>query len=223
MAKVVSNDVKMEPQKIFELLRDKIIWLGLEPEKMLNIGELANEFGVSRTPVKEALIMLEADGWILRNGSNFMVTPLSLDRIKNVTELRLVIEAQATLWAMERITPEEITALLRLKEKILKLDENASMHEMLLIDSKFHQIIFKATKNIQLVQVLDRLLGHSLRFWLFFPRKIDRQKFFAEILDTIESIVKKDTDKLRKAAETHVRNTVDELMGFLLNEGSQLL
>ena len=55
----------MEPSKIYELVREEIIWLGLMPESILNLSELAESFEVSRTPIKEALIFLQADGWVL--------------------------------------------------------------------------------------------------------------------------------------------------------------
>jgi len=98
----------MEPEKIYELLKEKIIWLDLMPESDLNLSELARSFGVSRTPIKEALIYLQAEGWILRNGSHFPVTPLSLDRIRGTAEIRSIMEAQANIWAMDRITPENL-------------------------------------------------------------------------------------------------------------------
>ena len=82
----------MEPNRIYEKLREKIIWLELKPESVLNLSELADTFGVSRTPIKEVLIFLQAEGWVLRHGTHFMVTPLSLDRIKEINEIRQQVE-----------------------------------------------------------------------------------------------------------------------------------
>ena len=93
----------MEPDKIYEVLKEKIIWLDLMPESYLNLSELAGSFGVSRTPIKEALILLQSEGWVMRHGSHFSVTPLSLSRIKENTEIRSVMEVQANIWAMERM------------------------------------------------------------------------------------------------------------------------
>lgn len=53
---------KLEHRKIFELLKEKIIWLELMPETTINLSELAESFEVSRTPIKEALILLQAQG-----------------------------------------------------------------------------------------------------------------------------------------------------------------
>ena len=203
----------MEPSKIYELVREKIIWLDLMPESILNLSELAESFEVSRTPIKEALIFLQADGWVLHQGSHFMVTPLSLDRIKEITEIRSLIEVQANIWAMNRITPEELTALGELEKEILQIDDTSSNNQMIELDVKFHQSLFRAAKNSQLAQLLERMLGHYLRFWLAIPREIEPQSFFAETLEIIQAIKAKDEVKLRMSSVEHIKRSVDEIMG----------
>ena len=86
--------------KIYSLLREKIIWLEIMPETILNLTELAKEFKVSRTPIKEALILLQGEEWVLHYGPHFMVTPLSIDRLRDITEIRSALEIQASIWAM---------------------------------------------------------------------------------------------------------------------------
>ena len=156
----------MEPEKVFQMLKEKIMWLEMMPESVLNISELARAFDVSRTPVKEAMLLLQTEGWVLRQGSHFMVTPLSLDRIREIMEIRSVLEVQANIWAMYRITDEELENLNKLEEQILEINHFPSKKNVAEIDLKFHRILFAATKNNQLAQHLDRLLCHFLRFWL---------------------------------------------------------
>ena len=67
-----------------------------------------------------------------------MVTPLSLDRIKEITEIRSLIEVQANIWAMNRITPEELAALGELEKEILQIDDPSSNNQMIELDVKFH-------------------------------------------------------------------------------------
>ena len=68
-------EVCMETDKIFQILYKQITNLELLPEKVLNLSDLAELFKVSRTPIKEALIYLQAEGLVIRHGSQFMVTP----------------------------------------------------------------------------------------------------------------------------------------------------
>jgi len=203
----------MDPEKIYKRLREKIIWLDLKPENPLNLSELAKSFNVSRTPIKEVLILLQADGWVLRHGSHFMVTPLSLSRIKEITEIRNILEVQANLLALERINSEELAALGEVRKEILKIVDIPSNRQLVEIDVKFHRILFQATKNNQLAEVLERLLIHYLRFWLSIPREIDPKSFFTETLKIIQAFETKDNTRLREISVVHIKNSVDEIMG----------
>ena len=203
----------MEPGEIYELLREKIIWLDLMPESYLNLSELAESFGVSRTPIKEVLILLQAEGWVLRHGSHFMVTPLSLGRIKEITEIRNIMEVQANIWAMDRTTSEDLASLDEVKKEILEIGDVPSNRQLVEIDVKFHRTLFQATKNSQLAQMLERLLIHYLRFWLSIPREIEPGSFFSETLEIIQAVEAKDDVRLRAASVKHIKNSIDEIMG----------
>jgi len=202
----------MEPDKIYELLREKIIWLELMPESVLNLSELAKSFGVSRTPIKESLLLLQGEGWVLRQRSHFMVTPLSIERIRGTAEIRSVMEVQGNIWAMYRITPEELRALGEMEKEILQLDDKVSNRKMIELDVKFHRRLFQGTKNSQLAKLLEQLLSHYLRFWLSIPREIERQSFFAETLEIIRAVMAKDEARLRAASAAHIKKSVDEIM-----------
>ncbi len=203
----------MDSNKIYEALKSKIIRLDHKPESVLNLSELADQFGVSRTPVKEALIALQAEEWIMRQGTHFIVTPLSLGRIREVTEIRMVMEVQANIWAMERMTPDGMEGLRRIREEILALDAKTPNEVIVDFDLKFHRHIFRASGNTQLAGILERLLGHYLRFWLSVPRRIDITDFFSESLELIEAFDRKDEGMVRDCTTRHIRDSVAEIMG----------
>ena len=203
----------MESDKIYQSLKKKIIWLDLMPETILNLSELAESFKVSRTPIKEVLILLQAEGWVLRNGPYFMVMPLSLERIKEITEIRSVMEVRATIWAMSRITANELSVLDDLKEQILSLGESSPNKQMIELDLQFHRVLYQATKNGQLAQLLDHLLCHYLRFWLSISLKRGPKWFFKDNLEMIQAIKEKDEARLAMLASQHIKSSVDEIMG----------
>jgi len=203
----------LDSNTIYEALRTKIIHLELAPESVLNLSELAEEFGVSRTPIKEVLLTLQAEDWLLRQGSHFIVTPLSLERIREITEIRMVLEVQANIWAMQRITPQELKGLEDVKERILSFDASLGNKAIVDFDSTIHHLIFKAAKNLQLTTMLERILSHYLRFWLSAPRQIETRTFFSEALELIDAIVAKDENAVRECTLNHIRNSVAEIMG----------
>jgi len=207
----------MEPSQVFSILRERITNLELPPGSILNLSELAQDFGMSRTPIKEALILLQADEWVQRKGSHFMVTPLSIDRIKDITEIRAVLELQANLWAMERTNENDLAALGKLIIEIEKVNDKTSLKRLLEIDFKFHKIIYKATKNNQIIQILQRLLRHYSRYWLSFQVDVDRDSCFNETLDIIQAIHEKNEAKLKTATSEHIKKSLQAIMGSYLD------
>ncbi len=206
-------ETKLDPNQIFTELRNRIIHLELPPESVLNLSELAKEFNVSRTPIKEVLISLQAEEWIMRHGSHFIVTPLSLERIREITEIRMVMEVQANIWAMERMTPSEFEMLHKLKGHISTFTAESTNKSIVDFDFTIHQTIFSIAKNIQLKTLLERLLNHYLRFWLSIPRQIDHMLFFKEALELIDAISRKDKAGISACTTTHIRNSVAQIMG----------
>ena len=205
--------IQMDPGQIYSALRKKIIHLELAPESVLNLSDLAKEFGVSRTPIKEVLISLQAEEWIKRHGSHFIVTPLSLERIREITEIRMVMEVQANIWAMERITPDETEKLSELKQGILAFDADSSNQTIVDFDFQLHHFIFSITKNTHLARILERILSHYLRFWLAIPRQIDHKDFFIEALELMDAINQKDAALIQECTTRHIRHSVAQIMG----------
>lgn len=204
----------MDPLEIYANLKEKIIWLDLKPGTALNLVELAESFGVSRNPITIALTRLDAEEWVVRQGSHFVVSPLTLERIREITEIRSVLEVQAYIWAMHRITSEEMAALRDLADEIKRLDDHASNKDIVKLDARFHSILYRASQNTQLALLLDRMLHHYLRFWLSFTRNIDRKSFFNQAFDILKAIEAKDEVRLRAASVEHIRVSLDEIMGM---------
>ena len=203
----------MDPGKIYSALRKKIVHLELTPESVLNLSDLAKEFNVSRTPIKEVLISLQAEEWIKRHGSHFIVTPLSIERIREITEIRMVMEIQANIWAMERISPEEMETLGTIREQIGTFNHASSNQSIVDFDFTIHHFIYEVTKNKNLAKFLERILSHYLRFWLSIPRQIDHTVFFKENLELIDAICCKNEAVIRECTARHIRNSVAQIMG----------
>ncbi len=205
----------METNKVFKVLRQKIVDLDLLPESVLNLSELAEMFKVSRTPIKEALIFLQAEGLVIRHGSHFMVTPLSLDRIREITEIRSVLEVSTHIWAMNRITKSELEELEDLNKEILTVNEEVDNKAIVELDYRFHRLMYRAAKNSQLAQFLGKLLRHYSRFWLYIPREMQPKPFFNETIKIIKAIKEKNETGLRMATIAHIRESVEEISSYV--------
>lgn len=204
----------MDPFAIYEDLKEKIIWLEIEPGYTLNLTELAESYGVSRNPLMIALTRLNAEEWVLRNGVHFVVSPLTIERMREITEIRAVMETQANIWAMNRITGQGLAKLKALRDEIRQLDSGATNRQIVQLDLRFHRLLYRQTQNHQLAQLLERLLSHYLRFWLSGPYKIEINSFFSEALEIIRAIETQDELRLKAASSAHIKVSLDTIMGI---------
>jgi GntR family transcriptional regulator, rspAB operon transcriptional repressor len=204
----------MDPIAIYQDLKSKIIWLELAPGSILNQIEIAQAYGVSRNPVTIALTRLDAEEWATRQGSHYVVSPLTLNRMKNITEIRSVLENQANIWAMNRITADGLKELKEIKDEIRLLNSNASKREMFQLDYKFHCLIYRESHNRQLAQLLSDLLCHYIRFWLASHQAIEKKVFFSEATEIIKAIESKDEFSLRASTAAHLKASLDQIMRF---------
>ncbi|MGD8561929.1 MAG: GntR family transcriptional regulator [Desulfarculaceae bacterium] len=202
----------MNHAELFADLRNKIVWLDLEPESILNHVELARHYGVSRTPIVIALNRLEVEGWVVRHGTHFVVSPLTLDRMRDITELRMVLEPQANIWTMYRMSGDSLAKLHRIKDEIAALDPEAGNKEIVRLDVRFHELLYRESHNTQVGNLLTNLLHHYLRFWLAAAYRIDKDAFFSEALEIIRAVEEKDEVRLRAASAEHIKVSLDLVM-----------
>ena len=127
----------------------------LKPGQKLTEQELCKEYEVSRTPIREALRQLEADGLvenILNRGS--FVIGMSEQDYEDMFEMRKAYEIQAVEWAIERITDEEMDKLEETFEFMEFYTMRNDIDKMLVINAGFHQVIYEAAHNRMLQKAL---------------------------------------------------------------------
>jgi DNA-binding GntR family transcriptional regulator len=116
LPQLLDDDHASLAERVYETLKSAILALELKPREHLVIGDLAAYYQISRTPVREALIMLERDGWVQNDGRRgAMVTVPSAESILQAIEVQAVLEAHITRRATELATAaqlREIAAIL---------------------------------------------------------------------------------------------------------------
>ncbi|QXW04975.1 MULTISPECIES: GntR family transcriptional regulator [Rhodococcus] len=155
------------PKQIYSIIRERIIAGTYPPGSRLRERELAEEFRVSRVPLREALPQLESDGFIQilpRRGA--VVTQLSLVDINELFDLRLALEPYASRCAAENVAAGASTAALdatmRRTEELMGTDEPLLIPA---INAQFHMDIVKLSQNRLLESVMTSLMGRV--HWLF--------------------------------------------------------
>lgn len=152
-------DQKKENKSLTSLIFDRIredILNGryMTGDKLVEI-KLADELGVSRTPVREALKQLELDG-LVDNIPNrgVVVKGISQDDIDDILTIRLCIEGLVGQWAAERILDEEVKELEEIFDLMEFYTSKGDVDKIFELNTKFHETLYKATKSRYLEGVL---------------------------------------------------------------------
>ena len=222
---IVLDGYKPLRDVVFETLRDAIITQVLKPGERLMEIQLADEMGVSRTPVREAIRKLELEGLVVmvpRKGA--YVAGVSMKDIHEVYEVRAALEMLAVSLAAERITDEELDALerqvLRESEEEAKDNEN-TLDNIVYIDTTFHDIIYQAAHNQRLVQFLNILQEQLQRFRAASLSRPGRSKTaLEEHKQIIEALAERNGELASKLAKEHIDNA-ETAMIFAMQESSK--
>ena len=143
---------------VCETIRQAIVDGVFSPGERLMEIQLADEMGVSRTPVREAIRKLELEGFVVmipRRGT--YVADISIKDINEVYEIRTSLEVLAAGLAAERISDEELETMQRLLVEIGQHIEDGNIEKIVEIDTAFHDVLYKASRNGRLAGIINNL------------------------------------------------------------------
>lgn len=199
---------------VFDYMKNAIITGELKPGERLMEVQLAEKLGVSRTPVREAIRKLELEGLVVmvpRKGA--YVSDLDTRDLLNVLEIRGSLEGLAASLAAERITDEEIRELNSIVDEFYKSIETNDHEALVKCDKAFHDLIFAASRNDKLVQIMNNLQEHVHRFRVrYINEEKKSKKLYQEHKKILESLEERNADNARKWAEKHIYNFQKEFI-----------
>lgn len=202
---------------VFSALREGILSGELKPGERLMEVQLAEEMGVSRTPVREAIRKLELEGLVVmipRKGA--YVAGLTLKDVADVFEIRGSLEGLAAALASERITDDEIENLGNILKQLSTAVEAKDLETTIKKDAEFHQILFSATRNERLAQMVNNLKEHIDRFRIqSFTNPARMKSVLDEHQKIVDAIKKRDADSAEKLAKDHIYKVEYNVMNIL--------
>lgn len=193
---------------VFRTLRQAILTGEMKPgERLLEI-HLANKLGVSRTPIREAIRMLELEGLVImvpRRGAQ--VAQITEKSMSDVLEVRCALDELAVELACARITEEEKAELVAACEAFEKATLTGQVHVIAKADVEFHDIIFKAAGNPRLTQMINNLAEQMYRYrFEYIKDESQHQMLVKEHRRICESISSKDVAASKSAIREHIEN-----------------
>lgn len=215
--KIAENEYLPLRDVVFNTLKDGILTGRLKPGERLLENQLAEELGVSRTPIREALRMLQIENLvdlIPRRGAQ--VKDMSEKDIKNVLEIRKVLEELAAGLAAENITSKQINELREAHRGFVEAFERGDSKEALDCDTKFHDIIFNATENEKLVQIISNISIQIYRYRIAYLRLLKNINVPSQQhIDLIAALESRDSVKAKKISKEHIVEQANEILKSL--------
>ena len=193
---------------VFNTLRQAILKGELEPGERLLEVQLADRLGVSRTPIREAIRKLELEGLVKmvpRKGAE--VASISEKSLRDVLEVRRALEELAMTLACQRITGEEVTRLRRANHAFSEAARKKNLIDMTERDVDFHEVIYQATGNQRLVQIINNLREQMYRYRLeYIKDEAKRAVLTQEHELIIQALASRDLEAGKEAVRRHIDN-----------------
>lgn len=214
----MSNE-RMQPaaERAYDFVKEKIIDGSFDPSQMLSEASLATEMGISRTPMHEAFLRLEVEGFLQlypRRGA--LIVPISPQEIREVYEARLLVDRHCAekICAMSDAERADIADQLdaTIAEQDTALD-SADLHTYTHLDARFHQIIMDGGANTLLAGLGHQLRERQQRFTATaIGRNVARARTFVDQHRTLADALRAgDLDAYLSALDTHLTNSRNQL------------
>jgi len=204
----------MSVEKAYELIKDWIVSLELDPAEPVDEAILARRLGLAPGPVNEALERLIGEGWLERVGRGVRVTEESLSNILDqLFEVRSVLEGLCARLAAERATEGQLAHLESLMPQFEEAARKADNQSWIQLDQRFHEAIYEAADNMFLESSLKQLYTLDLRiFYLILNRMTDLPRIVESHRAIVNALRDRDARAAERALTRHMQDSQDMVM-----------
>ena len=203
-------------ERIVDFIKDAIVTGKLKPGERVPEQDIAESFGISRTPIREAFRQLESEGFITvtpRKGA--VVSPITDKDVSEFYAIKSLLEGYAARTACSKLTPRDIKRLETLNENMVKCAERGDFKGFFKLDNQFHDTFIKACGNDKLFNLIHHLVQQFERFRITALSLPGRMQ---ESLKQHSQIVEGFKTKNVKMVETLVRDNAERGRDVLVSE-----
>jgi len=215
----VENNLRIEgyellSQKVYRALKIEIIKGSLKPGTKLSEGKIAEQMGVSRTPVREALRKLAAEGFVkISPNQGVVVSNASVEDVQEVLQIRGVLEGLAARLATKRINEEEIKELEKYQKRMEHYTNKDNVLAFSEMDAEFHELILNICGNNRLIQIRENLSDQAHRYRIRSLSVPGRLKYsFKEHQEIVEALKRKNTKQADRLSQKHIENVLKNIL-----------
>lgn len=200
-------------EKILETIREAILKGQLKPGEKVAEPELAERFGISRTPIREAFRQLESEGYLTvipRKGA--VVAALSEQDVQEYYAIKSILEGYAAELAADKLSERELERLEAINDRLKQLAEEGDVKAFYRVHNEFHDLFLKAAGNSKLYELIKQL-----------GMKFNRLRMASLSVEGRMSISVVEHDKLLDAFRTHDGGLAENLVKKTAAIGGKVL
>ncbi len=201
----------------YQYIKEMILNLEIKPGEQINIEEFAEKLEVSRTPIREAFLKLETEGLIdVRPRVGYFVVEITEQDIRDLFEIREIIETRAARKAAESLTDEKLISAKELIQDCYKAVEIGDFEKFVPAEIKFHGFLQENIENKRLLAIMDGLndLMYRVRV-LSLQSQENVEQTLIEHQKILDALVQRDGDLAEKAMYDHLINVCDRIVKLL--------
>jgi len=207
-------------EKVFEVVKEKILMGVLKPGDALIETKLSEELGVSRTPIREAIRQLELEGLVYTiPHKGAIVAGVSTQDIEDIYTIRMLLDGLAARLAAIKLNQEEEDELTEIITLMELYTQRKDVARVMKTDSRFHELIYRASKSKPLEHVLSTFHSYVIRARVTsFETPGRLESAYEEHKKIYEAIIKRNADLAEEYAKKHVANAAKNLIDQKRNE-----
>jgi len=219
------GDVQGTPQllaeRAYKLLVRKITRLESEPGSVLVERDLMQEFGIGRTPIREALQRLASERLVNhRPNRGMFVSEITASSVQEIYEFRSVVDGHAAWLAATRATPAQVAELARLHQRLLRATEDEDIDDYVESDRHFYRVLGEAAHNALISDTIPRIFNLHLRLWFFISQKTGSWQPVAQAhevmtLGLVKALERRDPAAAKQAMESYIAGRLGDIKRVL--------
>jgi len=202
----------------YDFLKEKILNLEIQPGEQIHIEIFTEKLDVSRTPIREAFIKLANEGLIeVHPRVGYFVTDITEEDIRDLFEIREIVEARAANKAASSLTDEELVEVKSFIEEGKIAVDNGDLDLYLKYDMKFHNYLQKHIQNKRLTTFMESLNNLTHRERIISIRSPENVKeTIIEHERIVQALIKRDGDKAAWFMGEHLKRVSDRIIKIML-------
>jgi DNA-binding GntR family transcriptional regulator len=205
--------VLTDTQRAYEIIKQKIITTEMPPGGVIQEAALMAELGLGRTPIREALKLLEAEHLVTVSPRRGMfVTPINISDLAKLQEIRSVLDSLIVRLAAQRVTPADLTQMRAWVEQTQAAEQVEDMRSLMILDQRFHELLGGSTRNELLATENDRLYNLSARIWYYYLEQLCPGDLALDALvEVVNALEEGDVSRAEQAMSRHTSDFSDSI------------